>query len=160
MKFKMNRYLKYGLILLLICWLFLGIYPGDFDSMGIYVKIRPSFSIELSSEERLLSIKEIDYNLFVVSMLFILIQLTISFICFGTKVKKYKCWQLPLHLIICFLITTICLIIIILSFGESKLITFLFAVITYLINYFFYYLIQRQWRSKKMENDANFEIQP
>ncbi len=123
---KLNKYLLAGMILLLISWLFTGIYRDDeFYEPDIFIKYRPTFKMmfyspigmqdldvnDLSAE---LQKEEIAFQEFVVqhrsfhhgfqSVLLVLMQLALTFFTFGMyrlwKNTVYRKWQLPVHFLI------------------------------------------------------------
>jgi len=165
----MNNYLKIGLIFVILSFLFIGVYEDDeFNEASIFLKYKPSLKMhfespigmqdlkisDLSTENQIEEkyyedfIKNQHYKSEYLSLIpFILIQATLTFICFGTKQKKYKIWQSLIHFLINFLLTTIG-IAFLLTFAKTFT-TVIICLLIIMINYFTFLLIQKDWKIKK-----------
>ena len=173
---KLNTEIIIGLLLIVTCWLFIGIFSDpEFDDKYIFTKYRPTFKVafdspigesdlELTDLSKEKQAEEIAFEEFVVNQSqldsshpdvqyfpFLLIQLTITYLMLGLFKRRnsnsYRYWQIILHILINIFTTT---------FGIALVLTFYalymsgaILIIVVLINYFSIYLLVK--RKKKVE---------
>ncbi len=172
----MNNYLKLGLFLLIISWLFVGFYRNEEpkDNLYIFLKHKPSLKLffhtpigmqdlnisDLSPENQL---EQKKYNEFIIksrinnqylAMLpFLLIQAFMTLLIFGTKLDDYIFWRPFLHYIINipFSIFGIAMI---LTFDRIETTIFI-GVFVLIVNYLIFFILNKKWTIKKLKKPAN-----
>jgi hypothetical protein len=166
-----NIYFFLGIIFLVLTWLFVGFFRDDeFYEPKLFTKHRPTFKVNFYSPIGMQDMKlnslppgrkaeEIAFREFVLKqhvqynsdarlwyLPFILIQLTLTFFSFALlKTRRnlsYKKWQLPVHFVICLLLTSLG-IAFILAF-DTLLLTLLVSAMVLAINYFTLVLLTRR----------------
>jgi hypothetical protein len=168
MQMKFNIYFLLGIFFLILSWLFIGLFRDDeFNEPGLFFKYRPTFQVifysprgmddtRLSDMPGDLKTEQIAFEEFVIhqhvqenssSMFrflpFLLIQLTLTFLSFGVlKMRRelvYRKWQLPVHFIVCLLLTFIDLTFIL--FFDRILLTISGCLLMLMINYWMLLLL-------------------
>lgn len=172
---KTNLYIIIGAVFFLLSWLFVGVFRDDeFYEPNLFTKYQPTFKVnfyspigmsdltvnDLPSDKKL---EEIAFEEFVMKphiqnnstvrlwyLPFVLIQFTLTFLCFGVFKMNghlvYEKWQLPTHLSLCIILTSVG-IGFILSFDNFFLTIFL-GLLILTINYCTLILLTRQRRKK------------
>ncbi|MFB9077640.1 hypothetical protein ACFFLS_00975 [Flavobacterium procerum] len=180
---KLNKYTICSIIFALITWLFVGLFRDDeFYEPNLFVKYRPTFKVnfyspigmqdlslnELSPERRE---EEIAFQNFIINqqnrnnhnlelgdLPYILIQLTLTFFCFGIlKTKKgliYKKWQWIIHFGLGFLLTGFAIIMMMLIDIWFTLIAGSLLIVA--VNYFLLLLLTLKNRKVPVSGNHNF----
>jgi len=175
---RLNIYLVFGTVFLLLTWLFVGLFRDDeFYELDLFTKHRPTFKMNFYSPIGMQDLKvedltpdrqleEIAFQEFVIKqhlqnksdarlwyLPLILIQLVLTFYSFGiyksTRKPHFKMWYFPAHLAINLIMTSICLALI-LAF-DNMLSTIILTFIITTINYGTLILMTKQ-KSKLLTN--------
>ena len=171
MTIRPNIYILLGTVFVILSWLFVGLFRDDeFYEPNVFTKYRPTFKVNFYSpigmqgfELKDLSpdkqIEEKAFQEFVMKqhiqnnsdarlwyLPYILIQLTLTFFCFGIlKIRRhfvYKKWQLPAHFGICFILTSFGLAFILVFDNLSW--TIILSPLLLAINYFTLILLTKR----------------
>jgi len=171
MTIRLNIYLIVGTIFLLLTWILVGIYRDDeFYEPNLFVKHRPTFKVNFHSPIGMQSIdlkdlgaddqlEEMAFQDFVVDrhqpnnsdaklwfLPFILVQLTLTFLTLGIyksiRTKIFKNWQLLTHLFVNLIVTSLCLIFILVF--DKIFFSIILALLIMTINYGTIVLLTRQ----------------
>lgn len=177
-----NIYILIGTVLLILTWLFVGLYRDDeFYQPNLFIKYRPTFKINFYSQTGMSDltlndltadkqIEEIAFQEFVIKqhiqnnsnaplwyLPIILIQLTLTFFSFGILQSKrdyyYKKWQLPTHFAISSLINSVGLSFI-LTF-DNLLSTIIGGLLILTINYWTFILLTKHHK-KVARNEKSY----
>jgi hypothetical protein len=167
----------------MLTWLLVGFFRDDeFYELHMFAKYRPTFKVnfyspigqgdlelkDLSPEKE---IEEIAFQDFVMKqhiqnnddqrfwyVPYILIQLTLTFFCFGIlksgRQLLYKKWQLPSHIAICFIPTSLGLAFIV-TFDNLSL-TIILAALLSVINYYTLIFLTKEIYNASHRKSANY----
>lgn len=174
MTIRPNIYILLGTVFIILTWLFVGLFRDDeFYELDVFTKYRPTFKVNFYSPigQQGLELKDLSpdkqieeraFQEFVMKhhiqnngdarlwyLPFILIQLTLTFFCFGIlKTRRhlvYKKWQLPTHFAICFILTSLGLAFIV-TFDNLSM-TIILATLLLAINYLTLILLTRRYKN-------------
>lgn len=178
---KPNMFIFLGSAFFILTWLFVGIYRDDeFYEPNLFTKYRPTYKVtfyspigmqdleisDLKPERRL---EEVAFQDFVIKqgiqnndnsrlwyLPFVLFQLTLTFLLFGIeKIRrtfKTQVWQVPVHFIICLILTSLAVGYILVL--DNKLTMIFGWLIILAINYWSVVLLTRR------SNTTNIEAKP
>lgn len=170
-----NIYILLGIVLILVTWLFVGLFRDDeFYEPTLFIKYRPTFKVNFYSPIGMQDLKlddlqterkveEVAFREFVIErhiqnnsdaslwyLPSVFIQLTLTFFSFGiVKMKRdlvYKKWQLSIHFAACLILTSVGLGLI-LSLDSILAVVF-GGLLILTINYWTVVLLTRQKNEK------------